>query len=102
MESFFCFLGIIGWWVKSYAHKNRLRGVWIANNNDKRLSDYFRDQAVLKLNNSEKQIITPPDMLSSKTCVYCFGFLKDWAMVFHLLVTLALIAVFYATIYLKQ
>ncbi|MFH0887972.1 MAG: hypothetical protein V1871_02040 [Planctomycetota bacterium] len=72
-----------------------VRGVWIANHNDKTLSDNFREQAMKKLISNSYQVIEPPDKLSWKSWMYWLGFLCDWSMIFNLLVTLALIVVFY-------
>jgi len=68
-----------------------LRRVWIANYNDKTLSDCFREQATLKLIDSKYVIVIPPKMLTSESCKFWFGFLLDWAMQFHLFVTSALV-----------
>ena len=72
-----------------------LRGVWIANQNDKALCDHFRDQALAKLSSNNHEIATIPGKLSSRSVKYWVGFLSDWAMLFHLLVTIALVTVAY-------
>lgn len=72
-----------------------LRGVWVANNNDKSLSDHFRSEAVAKLQNPTRPISSPPGKIKSFSFKFLFGFFSDWAMLFHLIVTAFLIALFY-------
>jgi len=72
-----------------------LRGVWIANHNDKELCQHFRRQAVAKLKTANHEIEAMPGMLSARSLKYWLGFLKDWAMLFHLLVTVALVSIVY-------
>lgn len=73
-----------------------LRGVWIANHNDKELCDYFREQAVATLSSQGHRVEADiPPMLSAYSVKYWLGFLRDWAMIFHLLVTIALVAIAY-------
>ena len=72
-----------------------LRGVWVANKNDKNLSDHFRDEAVAKLQQPTSPISSPPGKIRFFSFRYWFGFFLDWAMLFHLIVTVVLIASFY-------
>ncbi len=72
-----------------------LRNVWVANANDKILSDHFRNQAVAKLLNPTCQISAPPGKIKFFSLKYWFAFLLDWAMLFHLIVTIALIVLFF-------
>jgi hypothetical protein len=68
-----------------------LRGVWIANKNDKVLCEHFREQSTSKLINSSYTIVQPPGMLTKNNKEYWIGILTDWAMLFHLLVTAILV-----------
>lgn len=71
-----------------------LRGVWVANENDKRLSDHFRNEAVHKLKNVNYMLLQPPEKISALSCEYWLGFICNWAMFFHLCVTAVLIVVY--------
>jgi hypothetical protein len=72
-----------------------LRGVWVANDNDKRMSEYFRKLTIEKLSNPSITISSVPGKTVVMSFKYFFGFLADWAMLFHLTVTVILIVLFY-------
>lgn len=72
-----------------------LRGVWIANDNDKMLAFHFRDEAIKRLKNGNAELSDIPAKTSLKSLKFWLGFLLDWAMLFHVLVTGTLVFVFY-------
>jgi hypothetical protein len=72
-----------------------LRGIWVANANDKSSSDHFRSEAVAILQNQTHLISAPPGKIKVRSLKFWFGFLLDWAMLFHLVVTVVLIALFF-------
>lgn len=72
-----------------------LRGVWIANDNDKMLVFHFRDEAIKRLKNGNAELSDIPVKTSLNSLKFWLGFLLDWAMLFHVLVTGTLVFVFY-------
>jgi len=72
-----------------------LRGIWVANDNDKRLSEHFRTQALNIIQNPLLPIATPPSKIKKCSFKYWFGFLGDWALLFQFIVTAVLILLFY-------
>ena len=72
-----------------------LRGVWIANDIDKMLVFHFRDEAIKRLKNGNAELSDIPAKTSPKSLKFWLGFLLDWAMLFHVLVTGTLVFVFY-------
>lgn len=71
-----------------------LRGVWVANQNDKRLSDHFRNEAESKLKDENSTLSESPGKIAVSSLEFWIGFLADWAMLFNLFVTTTLIVVF--------
>ena len=51
-----------------------IRGIWVANENDKRLLYFFRDQAVRALNNPGAPIPVMPSRITCRSGTYWFGF----------------------------
>ncbi len=90
-----CIDSRIGFLIGSLYALLWLRGVWVANNNDKRSSDHFRNQALTIMQNPMSSITPPPDKIKRCSFKYWFGFLCDWAMIFHFIVTVTLIVLFY-------
>lgn len=72
-----------------------LRGVWVANDNDKSLEFFFRDEALKRLKNEKSQLSDIPAKISPKSAKFWVRFLLDWAMLFHILVTGTLVFLFY-------
>lgn len=72
-----------------------LRGLHVANENDKRLSDYFRAQAEAYLSNTNHTLQPAPGKISARTLEFWLGFLGKWAMQFHLLVTGLLVYLYF-------
>jgi hypothetical protein len=50
---------------------------------------------VAKLQNPTRSISAPPDKIKFFSFTHWFGFFSDWAMLFHMIVTAVLIALFY-------
>jgi hypothetical protein len=71
-----------------------LRNVWVADENDKCLGFYYRDEAFSVLRDKNHKISSPPKKISYRSLIFWFGFLKDWATWSHIIVTLALMALF--------
>lgn len=71
-----------------------LRSVWVADENDKRLGFYFRNEALSMLRDKNHRISPLPDKISAGSLTFWIGFLRDWAMWSHIFVTLTLIALF--------
>lgn len=72
-----------------------LRSVWVADENDKQLGLYFRDEAFSILRDENHEISSPPNKISYRSPFkFCFGFLFDAATLSHIAVTIALIALF--------
>ena len=69
-----------------------LRAVWVANYNDKARSEFLFNEALACLRDSDRVSGNPPGKLVPSDCKYWFGFLCDWAMLFHLFTTAILIA----------
>jgi hypothetical protein len=73
-----------------------LRGIWVANQSDKRLSQHFIHEALEFLKDKNHQLserptkIRPDDFWN-----FFFGFLVDWAMLFHLVVTVVMVWIFF-------
>jgi len=72
-----------------------LRGLWVANENDKILSDHFRKEAEAVLHDSSHTLLQSPGKIPKCSFKFWFGFLVNWAMLFHLSVTAAFIIFFY-------
>jgi hypothetical protein len=72
-----------------------LRGIWVANENDKRLSFHFVEQALETLRDPNHQISAYPPKIGCASWEFWIGFLKDWAMLFHLVVTAAIVSSFF-------
>ena len=72
-----------------------LRGLWVANENDKSLSFHFLYESLKRLKNSNVTLLDIPPKISPKSFKFWFGFLIDWAMLFHILVTVTLVFLFY-------
>jgi hypothetical protein len=72
-----------------------LRGVWVANENDKIQTRHFITQALLAMRDSSNQPSDPPPKISSCSLSFWFGFLRDWAMLFHLIVSIAVVITFF-------
>lgn len=72
-----------------------LRGVWVANDNDKMLSEHFRKQAEAMLINSSHELGASPGKIPWNSFKFWIGFLKNWAMLFHLVVTVILVNIFF-------
>jgi hypothetical protein len=70
-----------------------LRGVWVANANDKQLRDHFLFEAVKIFRHADHIPARHPEKISG--AYKYFGFLSDWAAWFQLLTTAFLAAVFY-------
>jgi hypothetical protein len=70
-----------------------LRGVWVAEENDKRLGIYYRDEASSMLQNEKHEMSQRPAPL--KFFEYCFGFLIDYGTLQHIFVTLILFSYLY-------
>ncbi len=71
-----------------------LRTIWVADENDKHLGFYYRDEAFSVLRDKNHKISSPPKKISYRPLIFWFGFLKDWATWSHIIVTLALVALF--------
>lgn len=91
--------GIIDWWVAlilvlGYAFF-WLRGVHVANENDKSMADHFRSNAEQILLNPKYMYSKSPNKIAFKQCKWWVGFLGKWAMIFHLLTTIFLVYMAY-------
>ncbi len=71
-----------------------LRGLSVANENDKALSDFFRAEAVECLKDPTHRVGNPPAKIANWSWAYWFGFLARWAMLFQLVVSAALVYLF--------
>lgn len=71
-----------------------LRSIWVADENDKRLGLHFIDEAFSVLRDENHKISSLPKKISFPSLIFCFGFLKDTATWSHIIVTLALMALF--------
>jgi hypothetical protein len=66
-----------------------LRGLWIANANDKNLTEHFRAEAEkIARDPTSITILASPQKLSGSRPH--FHFMKDWAMQFHFMATLGI------------
>ena len=65
-----------------------LRGIWVSNEKDKRLSLYYRQQAE-KILGHGPDIIRP--LVEMGRWQWVFGFLGDWSMLFQLATTAVLL-----------
>ena len=73
-----------------------LCGIWVANESDKRLSWHFINEALESLKNKDHQIAEIPAKIGiDDFWKFCFGFLSDWAMLFHLVVTVVIVWIFF-------
>ncbi len=83
----------VGWVIGLAFAFMWLRGLWVANDNDKRLSKYFIDTALKSENQHDK--LTLPEKHRFWSWPSWFGFLKDWSLQFQLFVTITLLLLFY-------
>jgi hypothetical protein len=72
-----------------------IRGVWVANQSDKNESRHFINQALLAIRDENYQPSDPPPKINHSSRLFWVGFLCDWAMLFHLIVTIAVVVVFF-------
>jgi len=72
-----------------------LRAIWVANENDKRQSRHFVGEASSSLMNPDHILTAPPPKIGCSSWLFWIGFLRDWAMLFHLLVTTAIVLAFF-------
>lgn len=72
-----------------------LRGVWVANANDKSLAQFYWTAAEGRLRGDTKGLGERPARLSPSSWDFWIGFLKNWAMQFHFVVTMVLVAFFF-------
>jgi hypothetical protein len=72
-----------------------LRGVWVANANDKKRAFHYRDSAVTVLNDPEHKVVGEPEPIDCRNSEWWTGFLADWSSLFQLITTSALSIVLY-------
>jgi hypothetical protein len=72
-----------------------LRGLWVANENDKSLWMHYLKEAEEYLKNRCHNLVDAPERTSYKEGKFWFGFLRDWAMIFHILVSALLMWVYF-------
>jgi len=72
-----------------------LRSVWVANQNDKNESRYYIKQALSALKDENFKPLQPPEKIKTCSLEFWFGFLYDWAMLFHLVVTIVVVVIFF-------
>jgi hypothetical protein len=73
-----------------------LRGIWVANEKDKRLSIHYREQAEAVLREDGQKVAE--FKLALPWYKQLFGFLLDWSMVFQIATTAGLVLLAYAFI----
>ena len=71
-----------------------LRGLWRANADDKNMADYFRDLAQRLLGEPASQHKTRLNPIAWYEIAAGLGFLKDWAMQSHIMMTWVMLVVF--------
>jgi len=71
-----------------------LRPIWVANENDKRASRHFVDETLDSLRDPWYQPSNLPSKIGYRDRRWWGGFLCDWALLFHLAVTIALVLTF--------
>lgn len=72
-----------------------LRGVWVANENDKRESRHFVSEALESLRDPNHQPSNSPPKTGYQDRRFWTGFLWDWAMLFHLAVIIVVVLIFF-------
>ena len=72
-----------------------LRGVWVANDNNKRESRHFIDEPLNSLRDPNYRPLDPPPRWGWRNLQFWFGFLMDWALLFHLAVTIGMVMIFF-------
>lgn len=72
-----------------------LRGIWVANQNDKRESRHFVAEALESLRDPNHQPSNSPPKICYRDRRFWAGFLWDWSMLFHLAVTIAVVLTFF-------
>ena len=82
------------WWfwiIPFVLHIFWLRGVWVANENDKRCMQHFQTEAENTVINKLHQVKIKPKKISRKEWKFWLGFILDWSTQFQLLITIALV-----------
>jgi hypothetical protein len=72
-----------------------LRGLWVANENDKDETRHFIKQAMSAIRDKNYQPLDSPPKINCCKREFWVGFLCDWAMLFHLIVTITVVAAFF-------
>ena len=70
-----------------------IRAIWVANENDKRMARHFEFQAEAILSNPDHMLRPRPDWVRGSQKYV--GFLRDWAMLFQIIVSVFLAALVY-------
>ena len=68
-----------------------IKGIWVANFNDKSRAFHFLRQAELLITENAETIAEKPDQLNCTNLKWWFGFLIDWSALFQITFTLLII-----------
>ena len=74
-----------------------LRGVWVANTDNMKLSYHYSDQAQLCLRDDDHVPQPGPARIEEGSKEWWFGFISNWSMSFQLLLTFLLVLILYWT-----
>ena len=78
-----------------------LRGIWVANENDKRCMHHFQKEAEKILLNPEYEIKSAPEHITRNDWEYWFGYILDWSIIFQLATSMSLVGVMLVIIIFK-
>ena len=72
-----------------------IRGVYVANENDKKMMDFYRDAAQALLSDPSYAVGKPEDKIPLMTCKWWLGFLFSWGTFFEFATSVLLAGIAY-------